>query len=86
VGFAAETEDVLANARAKLKAKNLDLIVANDVSRPGIGFDAADNAGWLLYADGREVEIPRTSKAELAAKVLDAVVELRRGREGCAGG
>ncbi|MFS8573519.1 MAG: bifunctional phosphopantothenoylcysteine decarboxylase/phosphopantothenate--cysteine ligase CoaBC, partial [Clostridia bacterium] len=59
VAFAAETERLLENAAAKLKAKNADLVVANDVSREGIGFDADDNQVTLLYKDGREEPLPK---------------------------
>ena len=80
VGFAAETEDLLANARKKLAAKNLDMIVANDVSQPGTGFDSEQNAGYLLFADARQVELPAMEKATFADHLLDAVVEGRRPR------
>lgn len=76
VGFAAETEEVLGNARRKLKEKGLDLVFANDVSRPGIGFESDRNAGWLLSADGAEVELPEMGKRELAARLLDRAREL----------
>jgi phosphopantothenoylcysteine decarboxylase/phosphopantothenate--cysteine ligase len=78
VGFAAETENLRANARQKLETKNLDIIVANDVTRAGIGFDAEMNAGYLLLADGREVEIPQMDKRSFADRLLDAVAEARR--------
>jgi phosphopantothenoylcysteine decarboxylase/phosphopantothenate--cysteine ligase len=78
VGFAAETEEVLANARKKLTGKRLDIIVANDVSRPGVGFDSDRNAGCLLLTGGRQVALPEMSKDEFAARVLDAVVAKRR--------
>jgi len=80
VGFAAETDDLLANARRKLAAKHLDLVVANDVSRPGVGFDSDRNAGYLLLADGREIELPEMAKSAFAERVLDAVVEARKGK------
>jgi phosphopantothenoylcysteine decarboxylase/phosphopantothenate--cysteine ligase len=73
IGFAAETEDVLERARAKLVGKNLDYIVANDVSRPGIGFGAPDNAVTILARAGEPVVIPRASKAEVAEAILDRV-------------
>jgi phosphopantothenoylcysteine decarboxylase/phosphopantothenate--cysteine ligase len=78
VGFAAEIEDVLMRARQKLKAKNLDLIVANDVSRPDIGFDSDSNAGRLLFAAGRDIELPEMDKAQFAQRVIAAVVEARK--------
>ncbi|MGH9181992.1 MAG: bifunctional phosphopantothenoylcysteine decarboxylase/phosphopantothenate--cysteine ligase CoaBC [Acidimicrobiales bacterium] len=75
VGFAAETDDLAARARAKLVAKGLDLIVANDVSRPGAGFGHDTNEVLLLGADGSEQAVPLSSKREVARAVLDAVVE-----------
>jgi len=73
VGFAAETENLLANARKKMTTKNLDLIVANDVSRAGTGFDSDDNAATLLGARGEVVELPQMSKAEMAERILAAI-------------
>ncbi|HEU5337007.1 MAG TPA: bifunctional phosphopantothenoylcysteine decarboxylase/phosphopantothenate--cysteine ligase CoaBC [Terriglobales bacterium] len=77
VGFAAETENTLENARKKLAAKSLDAIVANDVSRPGIGFDSERNAVTIITHD-EVVDVPETSKWEVAQRVLDQVVRLRR--------
>jgi phosphopantothenoylcysteine decarboxylase/phosphopantothenate--cysteine ligase len=77
VGFAAETADVAQNARKKLAAKNLDLIVANDVTAEGAGFDHDTNAVSLFYRDGRDVALPKMSKAEVAQRVLDEIVRLR---------
>jgi len=79
VGFAAETEDVLRNAERKLTAKKLDLIVANDVSRPDAGFEVATNAVTLIDADGRD-EIDLAGKDEIADRILDRVVRLRSSR------
>ncbi len=76
VGFAAETEDLLANAAAKLAAKGLDLIVANDVSSPGSGFGSDENQVVLLYADGRQEALSLLPKADVAWKVLEAVCDL----------
>jgi phosphopantothenoylcysteine decarboxylase/phosphopantothenate--cysteine ligase len=76
VGFAAETTDVLANARKKLESKSLDAIVLNDVSQPGIGFDSERNAVTILTHTGAET-VPETSKWEVAHRVLDAVVKLK---------
>ncbi|MGC8781330.1 MAG: bifunctional phosphopantothenoylcysteine decarboxylase/phosphopantothenate--cysteine ligase CoaBC [Anaerolineae bacterium] len=75
VGFAAETHDLLANAAAKLAAKRLDLIVANDVTEPGSGFGADDNRVTLLFADGRQEALPLMSKREVAQRVLRAAQE-----------
>ena len=77
VGFAAETSDVLANARAKLHAKGADLIVVNDVSAPRTGFDHDTNEVTLLDAAGGRTTIPLTSKRQVARAILDRVVALR---------
>jgi phosphopantothenoylcysteine decarboxylase/phosphopantothenate--cysteine ligase len=79
VGFAAETDDLVANARRKLEAKNLDLIVANDVKAPGAGFGGATNAVVLLRRDGQRRDVPLASKREVAEQILDEVVGLRTG-------
>jgi phosphopantothenoylcysteine decarboxylase/phosphopantothenate--cysteine ligase len=76
VGFAAETNDVRANAIAKLQDKGLDLIVANDVAAPGSGFEVATNAALLIDREGREVATGLVTKDELADRVLDGVVTL----------
>jgi len=77
VGFAAETENVLENARKKLASKSLDAIVVNDVSREGIGFDSDRNAVTII-SQNEVVEVPETSKWEVAHRVLDQVVKLRK--------
>ncbi|HTR26923.1 MAG TPA: bifunctional phosphopantothenoylcysteine decarboxylase/phosphopantothenate--cysteine ligase CoaBC [Terriglobales bacterium] len=77
IGFAAETDNVLENARKKLDAKSLDAIVANDVSREGVGFDSDRNAVTIISQD-EVVEVPETSKWEVAQRVLDQVVKLRK--------
>src|ERR1700720_1990536 len=77
VGFAAQTENVLENARQKLVSKNLDAIVVNDVSREGVGFDSDRNAVTILTRDD-VVEVPETTKGEVAQRVLDQVVRLRQ--------
>jgi phosphopantothenoylcysteine decarboxylase/phosphopantothenate--cysteine ligase len=74
VGFAAETEDLVAHARQKLERKGVDLVVANDVSRGDAGFDADDNAATLVWHGG-ELELPLMSKAALADRILDWVVD-----------
>jgi len=76
VGFAAETEDLVANARAKLAAKNLDFIVANDVSVAGRGIESDRNAVTILDRDGGSVEVAEASKAEIADAILDQVFGL----------
>ena len=77
VGFAAETNDVLAHARDKLARKNLDMVVANDVTRPGAGFDVDTNIVTLITKDGQEA-LPMMSKAEVAQRILDRALALRR--------
>jgi phosphopantothenoylcysteine decarboxylase/phosphopantothenate--cysteine ligase len=77
VGFAAETENVLENARKKLASKSLDAIVVNDVSREGIGFDSDRNAVTIIL-HSEVIEVPETSKWEVAHRVLDQVVKLRK--------
>ena len=77
IGFAAETENVLENARQKLASKSLDAIVVNDVSREGIGFDSERNAVTII-SHSEVVEVPETSKWEVAHRVLDQVVKLRK--------
>jgi phosphopantothenoylcysteine decarboxylase/phosphopantothenate--cysteine ligase len=73
VGFAAETEHVLDHARRKLQAKNLDWIVANDVTQQGAGFDGDTNVVTLLGREGQEVALPLLSKREAAERILDTV-------------
>jgi phosphopantothenoylcysteine decarboxylase/phosphopantothenate--cysteine ligase len=79
IGFAAETDDALANARKKLESKSLDAIVLNDVSRPGIGFDSERNAVTILTHSGAQ-DVPEMSKWEVAHRVLDAVVKIKAER------
>jgi phosphopantothenoylcysteine decarboxylase/phosphopantothenate--cysteine ligase len=75
VGFAAETDDVVANAKDKLSRKNLDLIVANDVAAPGTGFEHDTNAVIIVAAAGTVHDVSLTDKRSVARAVLDAVVE-----------
>ncbi|MFQ5520933.1 MAG: bifunctional phosphopantothenoylcysteine decarboxylase/phosphopantothenate--cysteine ligase CoaBC [Candidatus Methylomirabilia bacterium] len=77
VGFAAETADVLANAREKLEAKGVDLLVANDVSLAGIGFESDDNQVVLLDRWGGSQELPRMPKLQVARAILDRILSLR---------
>jgi phosphopantothenoylcysteine decarboxylase/phosphopantothenate--cysteine ligase len=77
VGFAAETEHVAENARKKLLSKNADLMVANDVSAEGAGFDHDTNIVTLFSRDGRDLALPKMSKSEVAQRILDEVVRLR---------
>lgn len=76
VGFAAETEDLVANARKKLQRKNLDLMVANDISQPGAGFDSDTNVVKMLDAQGGVEDLPLLTKREVADKILDRLVRL----------
>lgn len=76
VGFAAETNNVIENAQGKLKRKALDLIVANDVTRAGAGFDVDTNIVTLIDGDGMK-ELPMMTKREVADGILDRVAELR---------
>ncbi|MCU1295933.1 MAG: Phosphopantothenoylcysteine decarboxylase / Phosphopantothenate-cysteine ligase, partial [Acidobacteriaceae bacterium] len=79
VGFAAETENTLENARKKLIAKSLDAVVVNDVSREGVGFDSDRNAVTII-TEHEVVEVPENTKWEVAQRVLDQVVRLRSRR------
>jgi phosphopantothenoylcysteine decarboxylase/phosphopantothenate--cysteine ligase len=77
VGFAAETEHVAENARKKLAAKNADLIVANDVTAEGAGFDHDTNIVTLFSRDGRDLALPKLGKSAVAQRILDEVLRLR---------
>lgn len=76
VGFAAETDRVAENARKKLRDKNADLIVANDVTAEGAGFDVDTNVVTLFSRDGRDLPLPKLTKREVAQRILDEVVRL----------
>jgi phosphopantothenoylcysteine decarboxylase / phosphopantothenate---cysteine ligase len=80
IGFAAETENVLDNAREKLRSKHLDIIIANDVSRNDSGFDTTTNAITILLHDQDALELPLMSKREAADRILDAIIDLRNGQ------
>ena len=77
IGFAAETEDLTANAAEKLRKKNLDMIVANDVSREDAGFETDTNLVKILYRDGREEDLPLMLKDDVANHLLDRIKGLR---------
>lgn len=79
VGFAAETHDVVAHARRKLERKGVDLIVANDVSQPGVGFESDANAVTLIAPEGVE-DVPLQSKTAVAARILDRIETIHRDR------
>jgi phosphopantothenoylcysteine decarboxylase/phosphopantothenate--cysteine ligase len=78
IGFAAETENVAAHARAKLESKQADLIVANDVTAEGAGFDHDTNVITLHFRDGSEKSFPRMPKIDAAHRILDQVRGLRQ--------
>jgi phosphopantothenoylcysteine decarboxylase/phosphopantothenate--cysteine ligase len=77
VGFAAETDRVAENAREKLASKGADMIVANDVTREGAGFDVDTNIVTLFLRGGRAIELPKLTKLEVANRILDQIVQLR---------
>lgn len=77
IGFAAETNDLLANAQKKLREKNLDLIVANDVTQEGSGFDGNTNIATLIDRSGAARSLPMMTKDELADKILDQLLILK---------
>jgi phosphopantothenoylcysteine decarboxylase/phosphopantothenate--cysteine ligase len=77
VGFAAETNNVVEYARSKMQKKNLDIVVANDITQAGAGFNSDTNIATILDKDGKEIEIPLTSKADMANQILDEIVKLR---------
>ncbi len=81
VGFAAETENLLANAQKKLMEKNLDMIVVNDVTKPGAGFGVDTNQVKILLSSGEIKDLPLMSKEELADRILDEIVSLLKFRE-----
>lgn len=78
VGFAAESDHLLENAIEKMKAKHVDLMVANDITQEGAGFDVETNIVTLLFPDGRTKPLPKMSKFEVANHVLDEIAELRK--------
>jgi phosphopantothenoylcysteine decarboxylase/phosphopantothenate--cysteine ligase len=86
VGFAAETHDMAGRAAAKLAAKGLDLVVANDVSAQHVGFDHDTNAVTILGADGTRLDVPLASKLEVAHVILDSVVDRLSGQRPGGGG
>ncbi len=78
VGFAAETTDVVGYARTKLKKKNLDLVIANDITKKGAGFNTDTNIATILKREGDDVNLPLMSKREMADRILDEIVKLRK--------
>ena len=79
VGFAAETNDVVNYAKSKMEKKNLDLVIANDITQKGAGFNTDTNiATILIRGSDEQIELPLMSKLEMAGKILDEVVKLRQ--------
>ena len=78
VGFAAETENLVTNARKKLKEKNCDLIVANDVTQLGAGFVSDTNIVRLIDRKGKVEELPKLPKEEVAEKIFDKILKLKK--------
>jgi phosphopantothenoylcysteine decarboxylase/phosphopantothenate--cysteine ligase len=78
VGFAAETDRLAENARGKLARKGVDMIVANDVTQEGAGFDTDTNIVTLFLRDGREIPLPKLTKFEVANRILDQVIDIQR--------
>jgi phosphopantothenoylcysteine decarboxylase/phosphopantothenate--cysteine ligase len=76
VGFAAETEDLVTNAKKKLREKNLDFIVVNDVTQPGVGFSSDTNQIKIIYPSGKTRDLPLMSKGEVSQVILNEVVGL----------
>jgi len=81
IGFAAETEDLIVNAKKKLKEKNLDFIVVNDVTRPGAGFSSDTNQVKIIYPSGQVKDLPLMAKEEVSQLILDEVVRLLKSRK-----
>ncbi|MFC2057005.1 phosphopantothenoylcysteine decarboxylase, partial [Chloroflexota bacterium] len=76
VGFAAESEDLIENAKDKLKRKQIDLVVANDITAPDSGFNVDTNKITLIGKDDKVEDLPLMNKREVAGKILDRVIEL----------
>ena len=80
VGFAAESRDLLENAGQKVQKKNLDFLVANDITLPGAGFGTETNIAALVYPDREPLELPKLDKIKLAHRILDEVVRIRKNK------
>jgi phosphopantothenoylcysteine decarboxylase / phosphopantothenate---cysteine ligase len=78
VGFAAETNNLAENARGKLQRKSADMIVANDVTQAGAGFDTDTNIVTLFLRDGRELPLPQLNKFDVANRILDQVLDIQK--------
>ncbi len=85
VGFAAETKDLFLHAEEKLRKKNLDLLVANDVTEEGAGFEVDTNIVTLFYPDGTHVKLPKMRKQDLARVIFDRIVKILEERQGRSG-
>jgi phosphopantothenoylcysteine decarboxylase / phosphopantothenate---cysteine ligase len=81
VGFAAETDNVLENAREKVAKKSLDFIVANDVSAPNVGFSHDTNAVTMVFPQGQETVVPLSDKHTIASAILDSVLQIYREKQ-----
>lgn len=81
VGFAMETDNLIENARGKLTAKNMDLIVANDLSRPDAGFQADTNLVKIIDCQGKIDDLPLLDKGEVANLILDKVLSIKASRK-----
>jgi phosphopantothenoylcysteine decarboxylase/phosphopantothenate--cysteine ligase len=77
VGFAAETDNLVEEARRKLETKNCDMVVANLVSEPGIGFETDENEVTLILRTGETIPVKRASKAAIAERIFDETIKLR---------
>jgi phosphopantothenoylcysteine decarboxylase / phosphopantothenate---cysteine ligase len=80
IGFAAETNDLLEYARSKMEKKGLDMVVANDITKEGAGFNTDTNIATILKPDGSVTELPLMTKREMADRILDEIVQLRASR------
>ncbi|HBP64627.1 MAG TPA: bifunctional phosphopantothenoylcysteine decarboxylase/phosphopantothenate--cysteine ligase CoaBC [Desulfosporosinus sp.] len=76
IGFAAETENLMANAQHKMKQKNVNLLVANDITKPGAGFGSPTNIVSFLFPDGRKIDLPQMSKLEVARHLTREIAKL----------
>ena len=76
IGFAAETENLMANAQHKMKQKNVNLLVANDITKPGAGFGSPTNIVSFLFPDGRRIDLPQMSKLEVARHLIREIAKL----------
>jgi phosphopantothenoylcysteine decarboxylase/phosphopantothenate--cysteine ligase len=86
IGFAAETNDVVGYARSKMEKKNLDLVVANDITKKGAGFNSDTNIATILTRENEsEIDLPLMAKRDLADKILDKVVKLRQRKQATSG-